>query len=305
MPSYALARWQSRVLREVGPSFQLIASSQVLIEGCGYHHRCDGGPVSAPPPPAAHPPAPSTSSQRAASSASSAATDADDERAIASRSRASTPLTPPLPEHGNLDEDEDDDEHALEPVADAQTLARRREQSELASKRIGELLLKGWAMLDAQCDSDGCWGVPLMRSPKGTATQRTEEPKKGKFCVICQTNWDAPRPSPSDASRGPVSAVNALRSASTEDAIKAGVYDTTAVAAKDDAVSPSIARRKRTATEISHSASSSTAGPSKLKNAKVRRTPLTSLRATADLVVADLLVPRPADSEFGASRGAA
>ena len=45
------------------------------------------------------------------------------------------------------------------------------------SKRLGELLLQGWTMLDRICPRDSCNGVPLMRS---------RDPKPKFYCVACQ-----------------------------------------------------------------------------------------------------------------------
>ncbi|KZT56313.1 hypothetical protein CALCODRAFT_497626 [Calocera cornea HHB12733] len=58
---------------------------------------------------------------------------------------------------------------------------QRRAQSDLASQRIGDRLLKGWAMLGEECPNDSCWGVPLVRRPGRAKGGRGD----GGECVIC------------------------------------------------------------------------------------------------------------------------
>ncbi|KAJ2351984.1 hypothetical protein GGF43_003872 [Coemansia sp. RSA 2618] len=51
---------------------------------------------------------------------------------------------------------------------------RRREQGDLASERIGQRLLQGWAMIDKSCPNDACYNVPLV-----------QDREKVQECVVC------------------------------------------------------------------------------------------------------------------------
>ncbi|KAG1892557.1 hypothetical protein F4604DRAFT_1913276 [Suillus subluteus] len=53
------------------------------------------------------------------------------------------------------------------PPIDTEETIRRRQQSDQASAEIGKRLLKGWAMLGEECPNIRCYGVPLVRPPKG------------------------------------------------------------------------------------------------------------------------------------------
>lgn len=53
------------------------------------------------------------------------------------------------------------------PPIDTEEIIRRRQQSDQASAEIGKRLLKGWAMLGEECPNIRCYGVPLVRPPKG------------------------------------------------------------------------------------------------------------------------------------------
>ncbi|CAH7667769.1 hypothetical protein BY996DRAFT_4529076, partial [Phakopsora pachyrhizi] len=108
-------------------------------------------------------------------------------------------FTPPTPLLGDnraqdgleidRDDDDDDDEWISAPIADRETLQARRLQSDLASSRIGNLLLKGWILLNGQCQGSDCWGVPLMRSPKNSYLVDSLGLKR-KYCVICEQDWE-------------------------------------------------------------------------------------------------------------------
>ncbi|KAG2135914.1 uncharacterized protein EDB93DRAFT_1170225 [Suillus bovinus] len=68
------------------------------------------------------------------------------------------------------------------PPIDTEETIRRRQQSDQASAEIGKRLLKGWAMLGEECPNIRCYGVPLVRPPKGG-----EERDPRKECVVCGT----------------------------------------------------------------------------------------------------------------------
>ncbi|CAO3679052.1 unnamed protein product [Umbelopsis ramanniana] len=55
---------------------------------------------------------------------------------------------------------------------------KRREQSKLASERIGQKLLQQWTLVNDICPSDTCYAVPLVRDQQ----QRL-------FCVICERSY--------------------------------------------------------------------------------------------------------------------
>ncbi|KAH8929214.1 hypothetical protein BT69DRAFT_1328939 [Atractiella rhizophila] len=69
------------------------------------------------------------------------------------------------------------------PVVDPQTQLMRRQQSDVASQRIGELLLKGWTLLGEECTNSTCWGVPLMGYPRHMNTNGR------RLCVICRREY--------------------------------------------------------------------------------------------------------------------
>ncbi|KAH8548084.1 hypothetical protein BGW37DRAFT_508162 [Umbelopsis sp. PMI_123] len=54
----------------------------------------------------------------------------------------------------------------------------RREQSKLASQRIGQKLLQQWTLVNDVCPNDTCYAVPLVRDQQ----QRL-------FCVICERSY--------------------------------------------------------------------------------------------------------------------
>lgn len=108
--------------------------------------------------------------------------------AMGRQSRSSTPPTPPL---HNEDHDAlaDEQSYGMVPIAPPETLAARRVQSDMASARIGQLLLQGWVLLNAQCQGSECWAIPLMRSPKNITAGNLS--LKRKWCVICEHDWEA------------------------------------------------------------------------------------------------------------------
>jgi hypothetical protein len=53
------------------------------------------------------------------------------------------------------------------PVLDTADILRRRAQSDRASSEIGRKMLQGWAMLADECPNSTCYGVPLVRPPRG------------------------------------------------------------------------------------------------------------------------------------------
>lgn len=74
-----------------------------------------------------------------------------------SASRTSTPPTEPLSGRSSP-------EFVLPP--ETEETRQRRAQSDRASSAIGNLMLKGWAMLGDECPNDACYGIPLVRPPK-------------------------------------------------------------------------------------------------------------------------------------------
>ena len=89
------------------------------------------------------------------------------------------------------------------PSVDPLQAAARREQSDQASSLIGQRLLQGWALLDAQCENETCFAVPLMRRPafkpkvadaesskNGSASAqvaKVTDPRR--YCVICHRDY--------------------------------------------------------------------------------------------------------------------
>lgn len=108
----------------------------------------------------------STSTQSNSSSADSSST-------FESNSR---PSTPPTEMSSALSSP------TFAPPIDTEETIRRRQQSDQASAEIGKRLLKGWAMLGEECPNIRCYGIPLVRPPKGG-----EERDPRKECVICGT----------------------------------------------------------------------------------------------------------------------
>jgi hypothetical protein len=66
---------------------------------------------------------------------------------------------------------------SLEEEKKAYDLARKQRLDE-TSKKIGEMLLQGYAMLNAECPNSSCGSVPLMKSRGGNPE-----------CVICCTSY--------------------------------------------------------------------------------------------------------------------
>ncbi|KAF9579509.1 hypothetical protein BGW38_004203 [Lunasporangiospora selenospora] len=94
----------------------------------------------------------------------------------------------PLPTEEEEEEDkgaesDDDFEDAAEEVyrpTEEEIKARelKREQSERASRLIGQKMLQGWAMLQDPCPNPSCHGVPLIRNRE-----------KKEFCVVCENYY--------------------------------------------------------------------------------------------------------------------
>ncbi|KAJ2573738.1 hypothetical protein GGH19_004355, partial [Coemansia sp. RSA 1807] len=55
---------------------------------------------------------------------------------------------------------------------------RKREQSDVASERIGKRLLQGWAMIDRSCPNELCYNVPLV-----------QDREKVQECVVCNQKY--------------------------------------------------------------------------------------------------------------------
>lgn len=82
----------------------------------------------------------------------------------------------------DIEEDDEADEfirRVNESSKDNGSIAvKRREQSKLASERIGQKLLQQWTLVNDICPSDTCYAVPLVRDQQ----QRL-------FCVICERSY--------------------------------------------------------------------------------------------------------------------
>ncbi|RDB22481.1 hypothetical protein Hypma_010288 [Hypsizygus marmoreus] len=98
----------------------------------------------------------------------------DSASSMASDSHISRSSTPPTEISSTLSSP------VFAPPAETEEIRRRREQSDTASTEIGKRLLKGWAMLDAECPNPRCYGIPLVRPPKPGGEK---DPRKE--CVIC------------------------------------------------------------------------------------------------------------------------
>ncbi|KAI0698929.1 hypothetical protein BC835DRAFT_1268613 [Cytidiella melzeri] len=119
--------------------------------------NCDGGP--------------GTRSSATAAFSHNSASSVDSTSQIASR-----PSTPPTEVSTALSSP------TFAPPMDMEEIARRRQQSDMASSEIGKRLLKGWAMLADECPNIHCYGIPLVRPPKSNGEQ---DPRKE--CVVCHT----------------------------------------------------------------------------------------------------------------------
>ncbi|KAG0211529.1 hypothetical protein BGX28_007753 [Mortierella sp. GBA30] len=91
---------------------------------------------------------------------------------------------------GQAGEEDDDDERALESDDDFEDAEEevfkpseeelkereaKREQSERASRLMGQKMLQGWAMLQDPCPNPSCHGVPLLANRE-----------KKEYCVVCE-----------------------------------------------------------------------------------------------------------------------
>ncbi|CAO3565843.1 unnamed protein product [Mortierella alpina] len=86
----------------------------------------------------------------------------------------------PLAEDEKAAESDDDFEDAEEEVfkpseEELKEREARREQSERASRLIGQKMLQGWAMLQDPCPNPACHGVPLLANRE-----------KKEYCVVCE-----------------------------------------------------------------------------------------------------------------------
>lgn len=73
--------------------------------------------------------------------------------------------------------EEDDEEPPMDPPV-TYNVSAAREQSDRASRLIGQRMLQGWALLGETCTNDSCIGIPLVRNRQ-----------REKFCVICETTY--------------------------------------------------------------------------------------------------------------------
>ncbi|KAG0037059.1 hypothetical protein BGZ82_003232 [Podila clonocystis] len=75
------------------------------------------------------------------------------------------------------DDDFEDAEEEVYKPTEEEIKAReaKREQSERASRLIGQKMLQGWAMLQDPCPNADCHGVPLLRNRE-----------KKEYCVVCE-----------------------------------------------------------------------------------------------------------------------
>ncbi|KAG9034692.1 hypothetical protein FRB95_012877 [Tulasnella sp. JGI-2019a] len=110
---------------------------------------------------------------RAGTAGESSGSKASSNSTISIGGSTSRPSTPPTP----LSDSHDSDNFVMPPPSE-ETL-RRRQQSDLASQRIGAKMLQGYAMLAEECLNPDCIGVPLIRPPK----PGSKDPHKE--CVIC------------------------------------------------------------------------------------------------------------------------
>ncbi|KAG9326962.1 hypothetical protein KVV02_001912 [Mortierella alpina] len=74
------------------------------------------------------------------------------------------------------DDFEDAEEEVFKPTEEElKEREARREQSERASRLIGQKMLQGWAMLQDPCPNAACHGVPLLANRE-----------KKEYCVVCE-----------------------------------------------------------------------------------------------------------------------
>jgi len=79
---------------------------------------------------------------------------------------------------------------SINPLSEQAQLAQaRRDQSEQASERIGQLLLQGYSLLSTLCSNSTCYAIPLVGHPRARGAGRVEGQKKE--CVVCGKMWDA------------------------------------------------------------------------------------------------------------------
>ncbi len=63
----------------------------------------------------------------------------------------------------------------VHPILDTAEILARRAQSDQASSEIGRRMLLGWAMLADECPNPTCYGVPLVRAPRGKDRDITDQ----------------------------------------------------------------------------------------------------------------------------------
>ncbi|KAK3823578.1 MAG: hypothetical protein J3Q66DRAFT_332242 [Benniella sp.] len=113
-------------------------------------------------------------------------------------------------------ESDDDFEDAEEDVPKAteeevKERETKREQSERASRLIGQKMLQGWAMLQDPCPNPSCHGVPLLRSREKKEYcvicenyfQREQDLQHGKYTLIPETPSQPPTVTAAAATQGP------------------------------------------------------------------------------------------------------
>ncbi|KAF9918309.1 hypothetical protein FBU30_000273 [Linnemannia zychae] len=101
------------------------------------------------------------------------------------------------------DDFEDAEEEVFKPSEDeVKERESKREQSERASRLIGQKMLQGWAMLQDPCPNPSCHGVPLLRNREKKEYcvvcenyfQREQDLEHGKYTIVSQEIVSAPLP---------------------------------------------------------------------------------------------------------------
>jgi len=84
------------------------------------------------------------------------------------------------------DEFEDAEEEVYRPTAqEVQKRDSQREQSERASRLMGEKMLQGWAMLQDPCPNPTCNGVSLMYIDHRTLSSPSSSEKSALLFCVC------------------------------------------------------------------------------------------------------------------------
>ncbi|KAG9062605.1 hypothetical protein KI688_004907 [Linnemannia hyalina] len=101
------------------------------------------------------------------------------------------------------DDFEDAEEEVFKPSEDeVKERESKREQSERASRLIGQKMLQGWAMLQDPCPNLSCHGVPLLRNREkkeycvvcDNYFQREQDLEHGKYTIVAPEPVSAPLP---------------------------------------------------------------------------------------------------------------